>query len=91
MFDFLGALQVCIENNICDKKSARELLQGAAKEFYENSCPYVAYMRYDRKSADFGLKAAALADNSCKVEIFKEPLPNTSFQGTQRDKATPRP
>lgn len=79
MFDFFGALQVCIENNICDKKSARELLRGAAKEFFENNCPYVAYMRYDRKSTEFGVKTAALVDNSCKVEIFNQPLPNTSL------------
>ncbi len=72
MFEFFGALQICIENDICDKTSAHELLQGSAKEFFENNCPYVAYMRYDRKSRHFGEKAAEFAGNPCKVEIFKD-------------------
>lgn len=72
IFDFFSALQVCVESGICDKTSAHELLKGAAEEFYKNYCPYVAHMRYDRKSTNFGVKAAAFADNPCKVEIFKD-------------------
>lgn len=71
LFDFFGALQVCIENKICDEKSAHELFQGTVKEFFENNCPYVAYMRYDRGSTQFGSKASLLAGNTCEVEIFK--------------------
>lgn len=71
LFDFFSALQVCIENDICDKTSAVELLQGSAKGFIENNCPYVAYMRYDRKSKQFGEKAATFAGKPCSVEIFK--------------------
>jgi hypothetical protein len=75
IFEFFGALQVCVERNICDKKSAEDLLKASAKTFVGNNCPYMAFMRYDRSIADYGGKAERLAENPCKGELFKEPLP----------------
>ncbi len=86
LFDFFGALQVCIENNICDKKSAVELLQDTAKEFLEHNCSYIIYMRYERKKEFFGVKANAFANNPCKVDTFKEPnMESTTAESVQKD------
>ncbi|MEI8210381.1 MAG: hypothetical protein WCG16_14315 [Methylococcales bacterium] len=72
MFGFFDSLQVCIENNICDKKSAHELMQDAAKIFFGNNCSYVAYVRFHKNIKNFGIKTEALADHSCNVETYKE-------------------
>lgn len=71
MFDFFDALQVCIENDICDRKTAQELMQGAATIFVGNNCAYVAHARFDQKIANYGAKAATFAGQPCKVEIYK--------------------
>lgn len=71
MFDFFDALQVCIENDICDRKTAQELMQGAATIFVGNNCAYVAHARFDQKIANYGVKAATFAGQPCKVEIYK--------------------
>jgi len=91
MFDFFDALQVCIENNICDKKSAHELMQEAARMFFGNNCPYVAHTRFDQNIKNFGAKAAAFADYPCNVDIFNELSPKPSLLEPPRDKTAQRP
>lgn len=71
MFDFFDALQVCIENDICDKKTAQELMQGAATIFVGNNCPYVAHVRFNQKLANYGAKAATFAGQPCQVDIYR--------------------
>lgn len=71
MFDYFDALQVCIENNICDEKSAHELMNGVAKTFFGNYCSYVAYIRFDRKITHFGAKAEAFAKFPCRLDIYR--------------------
>lgn len=74
MFDFFDALQICVENNICDKKSAQDLLGISAKELTGNFCPYIAYMRYDKtnRNEQFATKSNAFSGNTCMAEIYKQ-------------------
>ncbi len=71
IFEFYNAIQVCIENNICDKKSAHELMRESARIFFGNNCPYVAYIRFENKIKDYGAKAEVLAGYPCNVDIYK--------------------
>lgn len=71
LLEFFDSLQVCIENNICDKKTAHDLLSTSAKELAGNFCPYIAEMRYVRMNMMFADKANAFAGNVCHAEIYK--------------------
>ena len=74
VFDFFSALQVCIENNICDKESAHDLLKPAAKRFVGNNCPYIAYVRIEQGVEGFGTKANTFAGMPCDPSIYEAEL-----------------
>lgn len=73
VLDFFDALQICIENNICDQKSAQDMLRIPAQELLGNFCPYIAYMRYDKNTHNeqFATQSDAFSGNACKAEKFK--------------------
>jgi len=73
IFDYFDALQICVENNICDKKSAQNLLGVSAKEFMDNFCPYIAFTRYNQNinNEQFATKSNTFSGNACKAEKFK--------------------
>ncbi len=71
LFDYYNALQVCIENDICDKATAQSLIKPMGIEFVQNNCAYIAHMRFDRKDSDFGEKALRFTSNACNPKIYE--------------------
>jgi len=80
MFEFFNSLQICIENDICDERSAHELMHESARTFFGNNCPYVAYVRFEKKITNFGTKAEAFAQFPCHLDIYSELMPNVALR-----------
>lgn len=71
LISFFDALQVCIENRICDKTSAVKLLQPSAKKIMENNCPYIGFVINDLGSNVYAKNALAFAESKCLPRIYK--------------------
>ena len=69
IIDFLSASQICIENRVCDKDTLTGLIGLTAKDFIENNCSFIGYIRESRRDLDFAEKALLFVNNRCNPEM----------------------
>jgi hypothetical protein len=54
MLDFFDGLTACIDNEICDSDSAKQLFQARANEIYVNFYPHIKDIRNVNQSDEYG-------------------------------------